>query len=264
MLTNRAFLYGDGLFETMRVYKGQILWLTDHAARLNRGLTALGLVLETKDELATWLQNKVIELLSTESATNHRVRGTFFRAGGGLYTPEEDGCAYLFDSVPLAIDPYPFSTKGLSIGIAEGVRLDQNRLSPHKTLNALPYVLAGREKQAQGWEDCLLLNTAGRVAEAQAANVFLWRDGVVYTPDLHEGCIAGVLRQQVLRLLAELGWKVIEGPIEITQLKHAQEIWLTNAIQGIRWVASIEGIQHHRYQGKQAQYIQQALQGKLL
>lgn len=263
MPTNRAFLYGDGLFETMRVYQREVLWLADHAARLNRGLAALGLVLETKNELATWLQTKVIEQLPAESAANHRVRGTFFRAGGGLYTPQEDGCAYHFDSRPLATDPYPFSQKGVSIGIVEGVRLDRTVLSPHKTLNALPYVLAGREKQARGWEDCLLLNTAGRVAEAQAANVFLWSDGVVYTPDLHEGCIAGVLRQQLLHLLEALGWKVIEGPIEITQLKNAQEIWLTNAIQGIRWVTSIEGIQH-RYQGKQAQCIHEALQGRLL
>lgn len=258
MAINRAFLYGDGLFETMRVRDGRILWAAAHAKRLSRGLNTLGLVLKTEAPLATWLQTQVTDLIATQSATNHRVRGTFFRAGGGLYTPQEDGCLCHFECWPLATAPYPFPEKGLQIGIAQSIQLAQNALSPHKTLNALPYILAGRERQARGWEDCLLLNTAGQVAEAQAANVFLWEAGVVYTPDLQQGCVAGVLREQVLRLASVLGWSVVEGPIKLDQLQRAQEIWLTNAIQGIRWVASIEGMLNH-YQSKQAKRLHQEL-----
>ncbi len=105
----------------------------------------------------------------------------------------------------------------------------------------------------------MLLNTAGTLAEAQAANVFLWREGVVYTPDLQQGCIAGVLREQVLRLSLKLGWTVVEGPIAVQQLATATEIWLTNAIQGIRWVSRIEGY-NQRYHSQQAQYLHQQLQ----
>lgn len=241
METNRAFLYGDGLFETMRVHRGRLLWAEAHAARLQQGLQALSLVLDQGPVTADWLQEQAVQAQPDQSAANYRVRGTFFRRGGGLYTPQEQGCAYHFESRALAADPYPFPDQGLQLGIAQSIQLPTNSLSPHKTLNALPYVLAGIEKTQRGWQDILLLNTNGHLAEAQAANLFVVQGETIYTPALDQGCIAGVLRQQVLAACQALGWAVVEAVLPLSMLAQAQELWLTNAIQGIAWAAHVEG-----------------------
>lgn len=242
MESNRAFLYGDGLFETMRTYQGQVLWATAHAARLTRGMQVLGLTIEQQTAIdADWLQIRVAEALPAEGTADYRVRGTFFRTGGGLYTPVASEAAYEFQVTPLAQAPYPFPTKGLNMGLIQRVQLHHDVLAPLKTLNALPYVLAGLERQEQGWDDGLLTNTDGYLAEAQAANLFVIEGETVYTPSLDQGCVDGVLRAQLLRVLRAAGWRTVEDALTLERLETAEEVWLTNAIQGLRWVESIEG-----------------------
>lgn len=239
-MINRSFLYGDGLFETIRVSEGRALFLRAHFERLSKGLQILQLQKTTQP--LTYHQFEVIikGFIAQQSTANLRIRSTFFRRLGGRYTPQHHEFEYHLEATPLAGPAYPIPTQPLTIGIAQQVRLSTDVLSNLKTTSALPYVMAGLEKKKEGWDDALLLNHQGYIAEAIAANVFLKIGKQIVTPALNQGCVAGVMRQQLLQLLPILGYSIKEEVIDPKQLHKADEIWLSNALQGIvgvhQWV----------------------------
>lgn len=232
-MVNRSFLYGDGLFETIRVSEGRALYLPAHFERLSKGLNILQM--QEVNQALTYRQFKEIieNFIVQQSTANLRVRSTFFRHSGGRYTPKQHTFDYHLEATPLANSVYPISSAPITIGIAKQVRLTTDILSNLKTTSALPYVMAGLEKKQQGWNECLLLNEQGYIVEATAANVFLKIGKCVLTPALEQGCIAGVLRQHLLQLLPQLGYQVEEGKVAIEQLFDAQEVWLSNVLQGV-------------------------------
>jgi branched-chain amino acid aminotransferase len=232
-MVNRSFLYGDGLFETIRVGDGRALHLEAHFARLSSGLDVLQL--QTSSTALTYdkFEQLIKGFIAQQATANLRIRSTFFRALGGRYTPTQQRFEYHLEATPLDSGFYPTQQRPMRVGIAQHVRLSTDQLSNLKTTSALPYVMAGLEKNAHGWDDCLLLNQQGHLAEAIAANLFLKIDNGLYTPALDQGCVAGVMRGQVMRLAAQLGVPVYEQAIPIAYLNQAEELWLTNALQGI-------------------------------
>ncbi len=244
-MVNRSFLYGDGLFETIRVSEGHALQLPAHFERLSKGLQILDMQGQTPFTYAQF-SALIKGFIAQQATANLRIRSTFFRQLGGRYTPTQQTFEYVLEATPLTESAYPVSTKALTIGIAQQVRLAVDALSNLKTTSALPYVLAGIEKKKQGWDDCLLLNHEGHIAEAIAANIFLKIGNQLRTPALHQGCIAGVMRQQVLRLAPAMGYRVLEDIVTIEDLRQAEELWLTNALQGVVGV--------HRWVGREQNY----------
>lgn len=257
-MINRSFLYGDGLFETIRVSEGRALHLFAHFERLSRGLSLLKM--QELDKPFTYQEFKIIieRFIAQQSTANLRIRSTFFRPLGGRYTPQKQAFEYHLESNPLQEATYPNNKSSITIGIAQQVRLSVDALSNLKTTSALPYVLAGIEKQQQGWDDCLLLNHQGYIAEAIAANVFLKKGKCVFTPALDQGCVAGVMRQQLLQILPQLGYQVEETQVDLLQLHDAEEIWLTNALQGAVGVYSWIG-RREPYKQLEIQQVQKYL-----
>ena len=243
-MVNRSFLYGDGLFETIRVSEGQALYLSAHFERLSRGLCLLKM--QNPDKPFTYQEFKIIieGFIAQQPTANLRIRSTFFRSLGGRYTPKKQAFEYHLEATPLQEAIYPTYKLPIIIGIAQQVRLSVDALSNLKTTSALSYVLAAIEKQEQGWDDCLLLNHRGDIAEAIAANVFLKKGKRILTPALNQGCVAGVMRQQLLQILPQLGYQVVETRIDLSQLQDAEEVWLTNALQGVvgvyQWIGRQE------------------------
>lgn len=236
---NRAFKYGDGLFETIRVSNGAILFLEAHFARLSKGLNILRMQ-NSQQPLSIEKFQKILEdFLSKQSDANLRIRITFFRQGAGLYTPQETDYDYFIESSTLESPSFELNKKGFHLGLCTAVQLSIDQLSNLKTTSALPYVLAALEKKEQGWDDCLILNSEGAIAESIAANVFLLKGKQVLTPALNQGCIAGVMRQNVLKIIKELDLELCEGQVFWEDVKQADEIWLSNAIRGIQWVAQV-------------------------
>jgi branched-chain amino acid aminotransferase len=234
--SNRSFRYGDGLFETMRYHRGKVWWLTDHLERLLRGMEFLGLVTTPPFTAERIYQD--LQLL--QPPPNARLRLTIFRSGAGAYRPQSDAHEYLLEASELPGDTYQTSNEGLHCCWFTGLPVGSPPFSQHKTANALPYVLAARHAQAQGYDDAFLLNNDDNLAEASSSNVFLWQAKKLVTPPLSEGCLDGVLRKQMLRISLELGFPVIERPIAPTDLPAASSIWLTNTIKGIEWVRKME------------------------
>ncbi len=101
--------------------------------------------------------------------------------------------------------------------------------------------MAARYAALHGWDDCLVLNNAGRVADSSIANLFWVSGGIVYTPPLTEGCIAGVMRRWLMTNLSGYGYEVQERPVAPEDLILADEAFLTNAIRGVRWVGNLAG-----------------------
>lgn len=230
----RGFKFGDGCFETMKVVAGQLLLAEFHFERLLEALDSLGFVLPEYYTPA-WLHGQVQQLIV---ANGHReaarVRITVFRGNGGVYGAIDSFPHTVVQS--WALHQSGWQEKGLHVDICREVVKAADRFSHIKSSNYLCYVLAARWAQERQLDEALVLNQWGRVADATIANVFVMHDGIVKTPAPEEGCIGGVMRRYLLAAMRATGWEVQEAQITEEILAGATEVFLTNAISGIRWV----------------------------
>lgn len=236
-LQNRAFLYGDGLFETILVQNGTIKFLADHYLRLIGGMAVLQMQLPTVFSLEA-IQNSIFELIKTcQLGDNARVRMHVWRKPGGLYTPENTDVDFLITAQPLVLPIV--SIKETAI-FYEEIPLSYSIISSFKTTSALPYVMAGLARKAANASEAILLNTHGFVAECVASNIFWLRNGKLYTPALESGCIAGIMRKNIINRMQANGLKVLEGLFAKAELVEAEAVFCCN-VAGIQWITSIEG-----------------------
>ena len=239
-LSNRAFAYGDGFFETIHAYGTQAKHLNLHFARLQKSAKVLGMEMQpflTKE----FIDSEITRLLNKNRIFGSaRVRLSVFRADGGLYTPASNEISLSLQSTPLSPNFYPINSKGLVIDIYPDLRKPINILSPIKSCNALIYTMAGLYKLQNKLDDCLIINDQNRITEAISSNVFVVKGNTIYTPSLEEGCVAGVMRQVVIDLARRNGFKVNDRvSLEANKLLEADEIFLTNAVSGIQWVVGL-------------------------
>ncbi|MFK7773088.1 MAG: aminotransferase class IV [Saprospiraceae bacterium] len=231
---NRAFLYGDALFETIRMSEGKILFLENHVNRLLQGLHFFKYKVPKKYSLPFFTKeiNKI-------ASGNSRIRITVFRSKGGLYTPKNNRPQFLISISPLSSPSFSLNKKGLNVGIFDEIKLPRSPISNYKTCNSSPYVLAGLNKKERNLDDVILLNDKDRISEASSSNIFFIKKNKIITPSLSEGCVAGTMRKKILEIATEKKYLIQENPIKLTHLKNFEEIWLTNAISGIKWIAQI-------------------------
>lgn len=231
----RALFYADALFETMRVFDGEIPLLARHWARLFSGLTALGF--STPHH---WDADFFRQEIQSVAPGNARVRLTVWRSPGGRYAPADDTPQFLITAEPLDKNRQELEP-GLESGLSISVRLPVDTFSNLKTLNAARYVAAAREARSNGWDDALLLNAYGRVCEATSSNVFWWEGDQLCTVPLSEGCVAGVFRAALLDMARSEGIHFVEKKALPEALYAADEIFLTNAVRGIQPVRIFAG-----------------------
>jgi len=242
-LNNRAFRYGDGIFESMRMIKGNLQYANLHAKRLQAGMKALKL--ENYSDLdIDFLKEKAKELSTRNKAKNGRLRLTVFRDADGLYTPTDNKLAYTIEWETLEDQQYTLNQRGLIMNVFEDIPKPINSLSNLKTCNSLTYVLAGVYKQRNRLDDAFILNQNGFLCESISSNIFIKYNGTLYTPALSEGCIKGVMRQVVIELALKNSIPVTEAQINPQILNEADEVFLTNATKGIQWVL---GFNRKRY-----------------
>lgn len=238
---NRAFRYGEGIFETIRYTpKGMPLWEL-HVERLTHGLATLGMQFPVHF-FPDQLKSSIATLVQKNGHGPHaRIRLTFYNGDGGLWE-EPSTFYYIIQSWPLTAPA--FNVNGLDIGVYPQAHKSCDILSNLKSNNYLLYALAASYARKQKWNDILVLNEYRRIADSTIANLFFIKKGIVYTPALSEACVAGTLRRYLLEKLPLLGYKVIEGSFTAADLHTADEVFLTNAIQGIRWVKQFEEKQY--------------------
>ena len=242
-ISNRAFCYGDGLFETIRVMNSVPLFLTDHIQRLTNGMKSLKM--NVPDFFSPdFFKQKILELTKKNKLQNNlRVRLQIFRNGNGLYTPESNDVSYCIqvEKLPDTAKKYFLNKKGFKVDVYEKFSKPISEISNLKTCNALYYILAGLHKKEKNLDDCLLLNYNRNIAEASSSNIFIVRKNIFFTPSLKDGCVAGVMRKQIIELLKKNKKVIHECSLSVQDLLKADEIFLTNIINGIRWVEHFRG-----------------------
>lgn len=242
-INNRAFKYGDGLFETMRMIKGELKFAELHSIRLQKGMKALKI--DGYKELDTWfLTEKAEELARRNKVKNGRLRLSIYRNSDGLYTPVENKMAWCLEIKPVEENYYKLNAKGLIVEIYPDLSKPINFLSNIKTANSLIYVLAGIYKSQNKLDEVVLLNQHGFLCETSSSNIFVYFQNHLFTPALSEGCVEGVMRQIVINLARNLNIPVTEAQINANILYEADEVFITNAARGIQ---SVMGFGVKRY-----------------
>jgi len=234
--SNRGFKFGDGLFESMRMCNGKLQFAEQHADRLRAGMKALKMEgFALLDEY--FLRQKTAELLKKNKFNgNVRFRLAIYRDGEGLYTPQSNKVGYLLEAVPLEQTQYELNQKGLIIDVYDEITKPINKLANYKTNNALVYVMAGLHQKQHRLDEAIILNQHGFLCESTSSNVFVVYQKQIYTPALSEGCVAGVMRSVVLQLAKTHNFPLVEAQISPDILNEAEEVFVTNATSGIRWV----------------------------
>ena len=233
-----GFLYGFGLFETMRAYGGQVFRLDSHLDRLAHSAEILGLPIGALD-----LKSAVIDTIHANKLSDARIRITVSIGEGGM-VPDPSTC-----NKPTVLilaghyQPYPEEVyqNGFRAVVSSIRRNSQSPLSRLKSANYLESIQARQEARAAGVDEALCLNEKGLVAEASMSNIFVVTDGILKTPGQESGILPGITRETILELASQLTIDTLEHDIRLDELFHAQEAFLTNSLIEVMPLTEIDG-----------------------
>ncbi len=242
---NRSFLYGDGFFETMRTSGVDVIFVETHFERMRKSMAMLDLPDISELQFERFCNNLATLIHKNKWYKGARVRLTVFRKGSGRYTPQDNETGFLLDGEPFCPDYfYPFVGTGKLVTVYSEIKKPLNKLSALKTTSSLFYVLAGNFAKKHNFDDCFILNEQDEIIETVNSNVFVLVGRKVIAPGPLNGALDGTMRKQVLAMLIEAGYEINEGGISDHDLEVADEVLLTNAVQGINWV---KGYKERRY-----------------
>lgn len=235
LASNRAYRYGDGLFETIRVKDQRILLGHFHFERLFSGLSLLQYEIPVDFTISN-LEEQINNLVESNHCTaNARVRLSVFRGNGNLYD-DPSALEYIIECWSLPEVGGELNEKGLHIDVFPFGRKSIDLFSNLKSSAFLIYAMAARFAREHKLDDCLVLNTHNKIADSTIANIFLVKNETIITPALSEGCVQGVMRRHLIESLTKAGYEIKESAIAPEHLETADEVFLTNAIKGMQWV----------------------------
>ena len=242
---DHGFLYGYGLFETMRAYNGRIFRLDSHLTRLRCSAESIGLAhtILTTEEGKQSLKAACLATLEANELKDARIRLTV-SAGEGDMTPDISTCSsptVLISARSLApLPPEKYGT-GFKAAISFLRRNSQSPLSRLKSTCYMENVLARMTARAAGYDEAILLNEQGYLAEGSTTNVFLVSHGELITPGFESGVLPGITRDAVLEIARTSNIKATERWVELNELIEAQEAFVTNSILELMPLVSVEG-----------------------
>jgi branched-chain amino acid aminotransferase len=234
--TDSGFLYGTGLFETMRSYNGVVFALADHLDRLFFSANVLSIDISyTKENIA----DAVNKVLQANKLTDARLRLTL--TGGPMSLPDEDRKPTLLITA-VKLQPYPpeYYKKGVLVVLCPFRQNPNDPTCGHKTTSYYSRMIALKIAHQKRAAEALWFTTDNRLAEGCISNVFLVKDSALYTPPLKTPVLAGVARKTICRLAEENSIKLVEKDLSIDDLLAADEIFLTNVIMQVLPVVSVE------------------------
>ena len=235
---DRGLMYGYGIFETMRSYKGHVFYLDRHISRLAHSAGILGIrdALETRN-----LEAGVSRTLKANRLDDARIRLTVTAGEGGRSIGAASGNLTTIITVEkLVLPSSEVYAKGLRTSIVDIKRNPKSPLCYLKTLGYLENMLAHAEAVAAGSDEAILLNVDGYVAECSASNLFIVESGRIITPPVNAGVLPGITRGIVIELAAKLGIKLVHESISVDRLIDAEEVFITNSVIEIMPVATID------------------------
>ena len=233
-LLNRGFLYGDSVFESIRIVNNKIIFWEDHYMRLMSSMRIIRIEIPqsyTPDFFKLQITNTISKV---NSSFTGRVRLTIFREGGGYYTPELSSPSFIVNCSVIDSEEFYLKDSDFKVDLFKDYYIQNDLLSNLKTNNKLINVLAGIYANENNLDNCILLNNKKNVTEFLNGNLFIVRGNKIITPNLDSGCLKGIMRKKIIeyvKLLPE--FSIEETVISPFDLLSANEIWLTNSISGI-------------------------------
>ncbi|RKY32336.1 MAG: hypothetical protein DRP74_02805 [Candidatus Omnitrophota bacterium] len=225
----QGFQYGWGVFESMRAYKGEIVYLKRHLERAKISARAIGLTIPYDESK---LKKFILEAARLNGFQDAYIKLIFSKSEARV------------DTIILVKEYFPYSAKRYKTGLRACVSsLRQNELSflaQHKTNNYLFYQLAYLEAKNKGFDEAIILNSRGYIAEGSRTNIFLIRDNEIFTPSLECGCLNGITRRVIFDLAKRRNININEVKLALADLYNSQEAFLTNSLIGVIPLASIE------------------------
>jgi len=238
--TNRAFRYGDSLFESIRLINGKIMLLSSHVQRIKLAMTTLRMNIPAEFNTAN-IEHLILHLIQENKINaDARIRLTVFRNDGGFYTPETNDISFLIETDKIEQEGYTLNKKGLWVDLYAEIKKSYSKISNIKTGSALLYVMAGITKTSLKLDDCLLVNDNGYIIESINSNIFVVKNGALYTSPISDGCVDGVMRKQIIALAGSNKILTFEKSLTVHTLTDADEVFLTNAINGLQWVGQFK------------------------
>lgn len=232
---NRAFLYGDAVFETLKIVNAKILFWEDHYFRLMSSMRILRMKIPmdfTLENLEAQIIQLVEQLKISDSA---RVRVTVFRNDGGLYQPETNAVSYLITAKALPTKSYCFAKNPYEVELFKDYHLPKHLLSSIKSTNKIVQILASVFAKENDFNDCLLINEDKNVVESISGNVFMVTGNQLITPPISDGCLNGIMRKQLLSEIKKMPeLELVEKSISPFEIQKADELFITNVISGIQ------------------------------
>ena len=237
---DHGFLYGDGIYETMRVYDGVTFMLDEHLRRLYRSASLIGLTIPLD---ADSLKRSVYETLIANSLRNAVVRLTISR-GYGPIGLDPDLCpkpTVVIITQEMKDYPKSFYEKGISLIIPETKRNFREAINPEiKSLNFLNNILAKIEAKKRGAYDAIMLNVYGKLSEGTISNVFFYKNGILCTPSLECGILDGITRSIVITIAKRDGLKVKEAEFIKEDLYLSEEVFITSTTLEVMPVSKVD------------------------
>lgn len=232
---NRGFLYGDAVFETIKVLDNKVLFLEDHYFRLMASMRIVRMEIPMSFTME-YLEAQILLLVNQlEKSVSFRVRFSVFRQPGGFYLPKTNAVEFIITAEPLENALYSFENSLYEVELFKDFMVTKQLLSTIKSNNRLVQITGSVFAHENNYDNCLLMNDEKNVVEALQSNLFLLSGNRLSTPPVSDGCLNGVMRKQILAIARKIeGLEVREESISPFDLQKADELFLTNVIKGIQ------------------------------
>lgn len=232
---NRAFLYGDAVFETVKIVDSKILFSEDHYFRLMSSMRILRMEIPMNFTME-YLEEQILALAKIKKIENSsRARITVYRNDGGYYLPQTNTISFLINVESLERKQYLINQKEYIVDLYTDFYVAKQLLSSIKSTNKIINITASIFANENGLDNCLLLNDSKNVIEALQGNIFMLKGNTLITPPVSEGCLNGVMRKQIVALARSIeNIEVVEEVISPFDLQKADELFITNVIMGIQ------------------------------
>ncbi len=237
-VNNRGLNYGDGVFETIKYSRKRLNFFEDHYFRLMSAMRIVRMEIPM-DWSPEYLEEQIRKTLEANQLSDKaaRVKVLVVRKAGGFYSPETNDVDFLITTEEWPMDSFELNEKGLEIELFKDFYKVSGLLGNVKTTSAQIYTIASIFAQENNYDDVVLMNEQKEVLESTKSNLFILKGEELISPPLSSGCLKGVMRKKILELAPQLGLVVKEETFSPFALQKADEIWLSNAMNGLQWVA---------------------------
>ena len=231
---NRGFLYGDSIFETIKIIDNKIIFWEEHYLRLMSSMRILRIDIPNNYTPEFFEKEITKTNLKIDSLFSGRVRLTIYRGGRGLYLPDNNFPVFVISSKKINEKLFKINRDIYKVDLFKDYQIQSNLISNLKTNNRVINVIGSIYAQENELDNCVLLNDNKLVTEFLNGNIFIVNNNIIKTPTLSTGCLNGVMRKKIIELIQKVPkYEIQEKDFSPYELVSSDEIWVTNSISGI-------------------------------